>query len=423
MDFKTILKLEEKDEFLKTRIESIHFSSGINKKLKEDNIITIRGLINKDNSDLKKIGLNKEDINLIIEKLTSFEIKLKMEIEERILKKQENLDSSKNFNILESKMSEINNKLNDKEETILDYFAKRLGFNLDEIRGPSRRGDIVKSRDIVIYILRQYGNLSFPQIARILGDRDHSTIMYSFNKISKLNIDNNIEDLILKAKELKDLNINRARVGDSDYINEAQKLGIDIDFSYIKPKILNDRNLDILNSFRDGLTFDNIGVNYNITRERARQIVKDTLYKIAYNESIKSKEKIPDIDDLYKKERDIVLFKKRESRPVKIIKEKFWSRDHKECVSCKTINFKHIRYGLCEKCAGHFSGDNRENIILEHNHKCDSCGISRDESKKLYGRDFYITKDMKVFCKGCHLVETGKKLSTHRINKWRMFYK
>lgn len=85
----------------------------------------------------------------------------------------------------------------------------------------------------------------------------------------------------------------------------------------------------------------------------------------------------------------------------------------------------HFKEGLCEDCGGSsIGGELREKIITEHNDECDHCGISRDEAKIKYGRDFYLSRtDKSVLCKRCHLNTTGKKLGDSRKYKWRMFYK
>lgn len=61
----------------------------------------------------------------------------------------------------------------------------------DEITGKARQKKIVKPRQIVIYFLRQELNLSFPEIGKALGGRDHSTAIYSYDKITK-ELENNL---------------------------------------------------------------------------------------------------------------------------------------------------------------------------------------------------------------------------------------
>jgi len=51
------------------------------------------------------------------------------------------------------------------------------------------------------------------------------------------------------------------------------------------------------------------------------------------------------------------------------------------------------------------------------------CNITRDESFKKYGRDFYLSRRTKsVLCKKCFLKKTGKILGDNNKNKWKKFY-
>ena len=91
----------------------------------------------------------------------------------------------------------------------------------------------------------------------------------------------------------------------------------------------------------------------------------------------------------------------------------------------RTTTVPHFKEGLCEDCGGSsIGGELREKIITEHNDECDHCGISRDEAKIKYGRDFLSFKNRQK----CSLQEMSfkyyrKKLGDSRKYKWRMFYK
>ena len=54
-----------------------------------------------------------------------------------------------------------------------------------EIIGHSRKKELVKPRQIIMYLLREDLKNSFSTIARKLGNRDHTTILHAYNKISK----------------------------------------------------------------------------------------------------------------------------------------------------------------------------------------------------------------------------------------------
>ncbi len=58
-------------------------------------------------------------------------------------------------------------------------------YNIDEnhIYEKTRRKEVVKPRQLVMYILREDCNVSFPLIGQKLGGRDHTTVIHSCDKI------------------------------------------------------------------------------------------------------------------------------------------------------------------------------------------------------------------------------------------------
>ncbi len=68
---------------------------------------------------------------------------------------------------------------------ILKAVANFYEVSEKDIIGTSRKKEIVKSRQIVIYFLREELNYSYPYIGKKIGGKDHTTIIYSFTKIKK----------------------------------------------------------------------------------------------------------------------------------------------------------------------------------------------------------------------------------------------
>ncbi len=54
------------------------------------------------------------------------------------------------------------------------------------IYNKTRRKDVVKPRQIVMYILREDFDISYPMIGDRLGGRDHTTVIHSYEKIKGL---------------------------------------------------------------------------------------------------------------------------------------------------------------------------------------------------------------------------------------------
>ena len=66
-------------------------------------------------------------------------------------------------------------------------------YNLEEknLFDPTRRKEIVKPRQVAMFLLRRELKYSFPAIARKFGGKDHTTAIYAFKKIEKENEENN----------------------------------------------------------------------------------------------------------------------------------------------------------------------------------------------------------------------------------------
>ncbi len=66
-------------------------------------------------------------------------------------------------------------------QTVTEYFDIRV----TDIIGNSRKKELVTPRQIVMYLMRQELNSSYPNIGQELGGRDHTTAMHACTKISK----------------------------------------------------------------------------------------------------------------------------------------------------------------------------------------------------------------------------------------------
>lgn len=418
---------EEENDFHKTRIESLDLElpAILSNIFLSKNIRTIGGVVKRSNKELKReFNISKNEIMIIEQKIKTFYSKQKS--------LNKTIALNKSISLVDEQVAE-NQKLKPVilnmagEDNLISFFATHLGVSKDEIEGPYRNREIVRARNLTVYILREYGGMSFSTIGRLLGGRNHTTAIYSYRKIKgyfekNKTLETDLIKLINKAKDLR------------EYKNNIENVILDFNTPtpikaerVLKIKEIPERETKVLELYREGITLENIGKTIGVTRERIRQIIKKTLKQISINESISSGGVIVDSDVLFKKEKQ-----KRENLklPIKLIKqkiykEKSWSRHHAACKSCGTISTPHFINGLCENCGNKtISGDMRENIITEHKNKCDYCGISREEARVKYSRDFYLSrKNKSVFCKKCHLFTTGKKLGNFRKNKWKMFYK
>jgi chromosomal replication initiator protein len=78
-------------------------------------------------------------------------------------------------------------------------------YNIDEnlIYEKTRRKEIVQARQMIMFILREDFNISYPNIGQELGGKDHTTIIHSYKKI-KREIKENAE-ILQEYEELKNM--------------------------------------------------------------------------------------------------------------------------------------------------------------------------------------------------------------------------
>ncbi|HRN17854.1 MAG: chromosomal replication initiator protein DnaA [Trueperaceae bacterium] len=71
--------------------------------------------------------------------------------------------------------------------TILERTADHFGVDSDEVRGKSRRQELVIPRQIAMFLIRELTTHSYPEIGAYFSGRDHSTVMYAVQKIENSN--------------------------------------------------------------------------------------------------------------------------------------------------------------------------------------------------------------------------------------------
>lgn len=81
------------------------------------------------------------------------------------------------------------------KETVSKYFS----IDKDDLSGSKRSNDIAFPRQIAMYLCREVAGMSFPQIGADFGNRDHSTVMHGYNKISREMKEKNSTKLIVES--------------------------------------------------------------------------------------------------------------------------------------------------------------------------------------------------------------------------------
>jgi len=83
-------------------------------------------------------------------------------------------------------------------EVVADFYD----LNVNDLINRSRKKEIVKPRQVVMYLMREELKGSYPSIGSKLGDRDHTTVIYACEKIGK-ELENN-EDLEQEINLIKE---------------------------------------------------------------------------------------------------------------------------------------------------------------------------------------------------------------------------
>jgi chromosomal replication initiation ATPase DnaA len=97
-------------------------------------------------------------------------------------------DFSENIDKLINQPSQSSNPTsNQQQPETTESVVKQISeyYNLDEriIYEKTRRKEIVKARQMIMFVLREDFNESYPSIGSKLGGKDHTTVIHSYEKI------------------------------------------------------------------------------------------------------------------------------------------------------------------------------------------------------------------------------------------------
>ncbi len=84
----------------------------------------------------------------------------------------------------------------------IDVVSKYYSIGKRSLLGESRERSVARPRQMLMYLLRTYLRTSLEEVGRLVGDRDHTTVMHAVNKITQLAAsDVNIREDIVRIKQ------------------------------------------------------------------------------------------------------------------------------------------------------------------------------------------------------------------------------
>ena len=89
-----------------------------------------------------------------------------------------------------STINTIKHETTDYYSEIIGIVADFYGISMNDITGTKRQGKIVLARQIAMYILKTKYGLAYKKIGMLFGNRDHSTVISSVEKIESEMITN-----------------------------------------------------------------------------------------------------------------------------------------------------------------------------------------------------------------------------------------
>lgn len=136
----------------------------------------------------KGINLDMEQAQLIagnVDSARRIEGVLTKIISQTSLRKQEiNLELIQN--IIGKGVTEEAQKIKATPAEIITAASKYFSIGKRELLGPKRSRPIARPRQILMYFLRVEMNLPLEEVGRLVGGRDHTTVMHAVDKITKL---------------------------------------------------------------------------------------------------------------------------------------------------------------------------------------------------------------------------------------------
>jgi chromosomal replication initiator protein len=87
-------------------------------------------------------------------------------------------------------------------EVVMAVVADEFNLSVEDLKSNSRRREISQARQVAMYLVRQNTDLSLPKIGEEFGGKDHTTVIYSCDKVAQLQKKN--PDMAKRLRQLSD---------------------------------------------------------------------------------------------------------------------------------------------------------------------------------------------------------------------------
>lgn len=150
----------------------------------------------------KKISLDKEQILMLAQRFHDFRFLQGIMLKLFAFKELVNATiGPKDFELILSHTEEAPRPTLS-PDIIINVVADHFNIEEREIRGSKRLHDIVRARQISMYLCRELLGSSFPALGRVFGGKDHSTVLYAVNKVKKMQkVSKDMKQLLITLKQ------------------------------------------------------------------------------------------------------------------------------------------------------------------------------------------------------------------------------
>lgn len=119
--------------------------------------------------------------------------------------------------------------------------ARHNGLTVADLESACRKRTMAWPRQIAAYLCREMTQCSYTEIGRAFGDRDHTTILFSFRKIARLRADSAELEATLEAYRIDIRSVAEARIAAEDAVRIVPAYIPDKEFVRLTSQIRRER--------------------------------------------------------------------------------------------------------------------------------------------------------------------------------------